>query len=89
LALSRQGNLTRALAYARRAARYSDFKNLDILLTLTDAYEELGRYAEAADAADNALNVALNSNAQSAPQILKRLERLRIRARSPARTEDR
>jgi len=89
LALSKQGNLTKALAYARRAARYSDFKNLDILLTLTDAYEELGRYAEAADAADKALNVALNSNAQAAPRILKRLERLRIRSQSPAGMEDR
>jgi tetratricopeptide (TPR) repeat protein len=85
LALSNQGQFSEALGPVRRAARLSKFLNPEILLALSEIYAELGRYAEASDAANKALEVELSQGSQLAPQIEKRIERLRMRAKSAGR----
>jgi tetratricopeptide (TPR) repeat protein len=56
--LREQGQATDALRFARRAARLTDFRNADVLVTLAEAYSAASRSAEAAVAARKALDAA-------------------------------
>jgi tetratricopeptide (TPR) repeat protein len=80
-ALRQTGQFDEALGYARRAASLSRFENADVLLTLAEVYADLGRFGEAVEAANKALDAAQKHSPQSAPQIRQRLDELRARAR--------
>ena len=79
--LRKSGQPQEALRYAQRAARLSRFENADLLLTLTDVYADLGRFAEAAAAAKQALDAAQAHAPQLAPQIQQWLDELQARTR--------
>jgi tetratricopeptide (TPR) repeat protein len=76
-ALREQGESAEALRYARRAARLTHDKNADVLLTLVEAYADMGRFDEASDTAARALAAAQTSDPKLVPQIRRRLEELR------------
>ena len=87
-ALRRQGQAAEAVRYARRAARLTDFRNADVLVSLADAYADAGRLDEARDAAARALAVAEGSAPETVLQIRRRLEELRGRpVHEPSRRE--
>ena len=56
-ALRHQAQPAEAL-FVRRAVRLTDSQNTGILLTLTEVYADLGRFAEAEDAAGRAMELA-------------------------------
>jgi hypothetical protein len=60
----------------------TQFKNADVLLTLTDVYADLQRFAEAADAASKALATVAVDSPDQAAAIRRRIESLSARARS-------
>jgi tetratricopeptide (TPR) repeat protein len=78
-ALRQQGQAAEAVRYARRAARLTDFRNADVLISLTDAYADVGRLDEARDAAAKALAVAEGGAPEVVLQIRRRLEELKGR----------
>jgi tetratricopeptide (TPR) repeat protein len=80
-ALRRQGRTDEALIFARRAARLTRMENVDILLSLADAYADASRWAEAADVASQAMEVARISNPNLLPLIERRYDELIARAR--------
>jgi len=77
--LRQQGDPTEALRFARRAARLTDSKNPDVLLTLAEIYTDAGRFAEAEETAAKGLAAAKNDSAPVTPQIRRRLEEIRSR----------
>ncbi len=82
-ALRQQGKTAEALRYARHAARLTDFRNPDILLTLADVYADAGRPADAEETAAKALDAAQASDPKLVPQIRERVEEIRARAKKP------
>jgi tetratricopeptide (TPR) repeat protein len=82
-ALRGQGQPSEALRYARRAARLTEFKNPDVLLTLADCYADVGRLAEADETATRALDAA-QGNPQVLSQIRWRVEEIRSRVTQAA-----
>jgi tetratricopeptide (TPR) repeat protein len=80
-ALRRQGRAEEALVFARRAARVTQMENVDVLLSLADAYADAGRWAEAADVASQARDAARVSNPNLVPLIDRRYEDLKARAK--------
>jgi tetratricopeptide (TPR) repeat protein len=78
-ALRQEGKFTEAVRFASRAARLTDYKNADVLLSLADAYADTGRTAEAIGAAEKALDVARKTNPSLMPQLSQRLEEWRPR----------
>jgi tetratricopeptide (TPR) repeat protein len=78
-ALRHQGQNEEAVRYARRAARLTEFQNVDVLLTLVDAYADANRLDAAADAANQALRVAEARAPALVPQIRQRIEEIRKR----------
>jgi tetratricopeptide (TPR) repeat protein len=79
--LRQQGQTAEAVRLARRAARLTEFKNPDVLLTLAEAYAAAGRDADAERTAAEALDAAQAGNPELAGQIRRRLEEIRARAR--------
>lgn len=77
----RGGQPGQALCAALRAARLTGSENYDVLLTLSDAYADLGRFPEASDAADQALRAAEAHAPVAAPRVRRRLDELKSRAR--------
>lgn len=74
----REGGLVQdALRYAVRAARLTEFRNADILVTLAETYDLAGRSAEAEGAAEKALDAAQNYDPRLVPQIRRRVDGLR------------
>jgi tetratricopeptide (TPR) repeat protein len=78
-ALRRQGQSAEAVRFARRAARLTQFQNVDVLLTLADAYTDANRLDEAADAANQALQAAQAQAPAQVPQVRLRIEEIRKR----------
>ncbi|MBI2803582.1 MAG: hypothetical protein HYX68_01195 [Planctomycetes bacterium] len=74
--LRRQGQAEKAVTYARKAARLTEWKSPEIMLTLADAYLAAQRPREAREALDTALNAALASNSPLAPSIRARLREM-------------
>ncbi|HEY2251770.1 MAG TPA: tetratricopeptide repeat protein, partial [Planctomycetaceae bacterium] len=81
-ALRKTGELEESLRLAQRAVRLTRFENADTLLTLSDLYADLGRFAEAVETAIKALDAAQIRAPQSMPQIRQKLEELRARVPS-------
>lgn len=75
-AFPQQGQSSDALLFALRAARLTQFKNLDILITLADSYEDADRPQEAGDTAAKALTAAKAGKATLAPAVRLRMELL-------------
>jgi tetratricopeptide (TPR) repeat protein len=80
-AFRKQGEAARALPYALRAARLTQFKNPDTLLTLADSYCDLGRLDDAAETVARALDAAQTGNPDQVPQLRMRLQELRDKAK--------
>jgi tetratricopeptide (TPR) repeat protein len=78
-ALRLAGNAAEAVRYARRAARLTEFKNADVLVSLADAYADAGRIPEAIQTVERALDLARTSSPHLAPRVQRRLEELRER----------
>jgi tetratricopeptide (TPR) repeat protein len=78
-ALRHQGRMDEAVRYARKAAQFTDFANVDILLTFADVCSDAGRYSEAEDAAAKALSAARDSSPELLPDIRRRMEEIRKR----------
>jgi tetratricopeptide (TPR) repeat protein len=78
-ALRQEGKAAEAVRYARRAARLTDYKNADVLVSLADAYSDAGRTPEAVQAAERALDVARTNGPNLVPQVQRRLEEWRSR----------
>jgi tetratricopeptide (TPR) repeat protein len=76
VALRRRGRLEEALGAARRAVRLTHSENADILLSLVDACADAGRRADAAQAAEKALEAAQARSPELVPQIRVRLREL-------------
>jgi predicted CXXCH cytochrome family protein len=79
-ALRQQGQPEEALRLARRAARLTDFKSPDVLLTLALALADTGNFAEAEKTAARALELAQTSAPDQAPDARRVLEDVRGRA---------
>jgi tetratricopeptide (TPR) repeat protein len=76
-ALRRQGRAAEAVRYALRAARLTEFKNPDVLITLAEAYSAAGRLAEAHETGARALGAAQANSPAMVPQIRRRMEEWR------------
>ena len=74
------GKTGEAVRYGRKAARLTESKNPDVLLTLADAYASAGRYADAREAADRALPLAEANSPDLADQLRGRLALWKSRA---------
>lgn len=74
--LRRQGQATEAIRFARRAARWGEPQNIDILLTLADAYAAASRTEEARTTLGQALTIAERTNLALVPAIHDRLRAL-------------
>jgi len=79
-ALRGQGKNDEALNMALKAAELSRYENLDILLSLSDAFADVSRFVEAQNTAVRALGIAQANNPQLVPQISARVEELRQKA---------
>jgi tetratricopeptide (TPR) repeat protein len=75
-ALRGQGKADESLRFAVRAARLTSFQNLDILVTLADAYADAGRLKEAGDTAAKAITLSEAGQARLAPEVRMRLDAL-------------
>jgi tetratricopeptide (TPR) repeat protein len=75
-ALRHQGQTADALRFARRALRWSDPNDAEVLVTLGEAYAAAGRPREARTTLEQALTAALRGNSALAPAIRARLEEL-------------
>jgi tetratricopeptide (TPR) repeat protein len=75
-ALLRQDRPADAVPHALRAARLTEFRNADVLLTLIDAFAAAGRPADARFAAQGALDSVPAANPELTVQIRRRLEDL-------------
>ncbi|MGI8982462.1 MAG: tetratricopeptide repeat protein [Pirellulaceae bacterium] len=78
--LRRQGQHAEAVKNALRAAELTRFENVDILLTLADAYADAGRLSDAQNTASRALAAAQGGNPQLAAQIMARIAEFEKRA---------
>jgi tetratricopeptide (TPR) repeat protein len=79
--LRQQGQLAKALPFALRAARLTRFQNPDILVTLAETYADAERFADAENTATQALDAAQASDPRMVPQIRRRLDAIRARAK--------
>ena len=77
--LRRVGKPNDALKYGLRAARLTRFEDSAVLLNLSDAYSEVGRWDDAIHTAEQALAVTPSQQPQLATQIRIRLDELRTR----------
>jgi tetratricopeptide (TPR) repeat protein len=78
-ALRQQGRPAEAVRPAWRAAKLTDFREPDVLVTLADAYADAGRAPEAAAAAARALEGADAGPARLTFDVRQRLEQLKAR----------
>jgi tetratricopeptide (TPR) repeat protein len=83
-ALRRQGRAEEGVRYARWAARLTDYRNADVLLTLAETYADAGRFGDADEAAAQALAAAQRGDPNQAALIRARREEFRARARQKA-----
>jgi tetratricopeptide (TPR) repeat protein len=79
-ALKQQGKAAEAVRYAWRAARLTDFRELDVLVTLAECYADAGRNPEAAAAAVRALELDAAGSGTLGLDTRRRLEVLRTSA---------
>ena len=78
-ALRQQGRAAEAVRYAWRAARLGDFRELQSLVELADAYSDAGRFPEAAAAANKVLELD-GTNETTVPfDVRQRMETIRTR----------
>jgi Flp pilus assembly protein TadD len=83
-ALRKVGKATEAVSAARKAAKLSDYKHPDVLLSLADAYADAGKYAEAAAAAEKGLAAARAAgDPAQVSHLRRRFEELRAKAAAP------
>ena len=80
-ALRNRGQPGEALMYAQRATDHTGSKNAGILLSLAEVYADLGRWAEAEETAELALEVAKAGDPKSAAHCRQRRDRLLAGAR--------
>jgi tetratricopeptide (TPR) repeat protein len=80
-ALRQQGQAAGAVRFARRAARLTQYRNPDVLLGLAETYADAGRFAEADDTAERALEAARAGDPKLVPQIRLRQDEMRARSR--------
>lgn len=81
-ALREQGQSAEAVKYGRRAARQTEFRVADVLVTLAEAYAAAGRVPEAAAAAARGLEADGESSGGSQLPFAarRRLQEIRLRA---------
>ena len=84
LLLADRGQPAEALPYARRAVRLTERRNLDMLLTLADAYAAAGRPGNALETLATAQDLAQTSNPQLLPQLRQKADQLRRSASAKA-----
>src|SRR5262249_28770581 len=84
-ALREQGQKDEALRAARRAAKLSQNQNADILMSLAEAYADTGRFSDARDTAERAADLAKTTNPQILPQLMRRIEEYRQRAKAASK----
>jgi tetratricopeptide (TPR) repeat protein len=75
-ALRQQGKAEEAIVFAKRAVHWSDSKNVEVLLTLADAYAAAKRLSEARKTLEKAQALAQMTNLPLATEIGKRLNQL-------------
>jgi tetratricopeptide (TPR) repeat protein len=76
--LRKQGKTADAVRYARRAAALTDYENVEVLMTLAEAYVSAGRRREAEDIADKILNAIVRVPPQQREAIRAKLAELRL-----------
>lgn len=86
--LLQQDQREEALRCAQRAAALTDFKNANILITLSEAYAATGSFGEAGETAAKALAAAEAANAKLTPPVRSRLEAFRDRGRKAPKQAD-
>jgi predicted CXXCH cytochrome family protein len=86
-ALRQKGDFEESLRFALRAAKLTQFENLDILITLADSYASADRPLEAGKAAAKALAASQAGKSRLAPENRLRLELLQDRARRAAKRQ--
>lgn len=86
--LRQEGRSEESLRFALRAARLTQFKNPDILITLADSYASANRPQEAGKAAAKAIAVSKAAKFKLTPEIRLRLELLQERGQREAESED-
>jgi tetratricopeptide (TPR) repeat protein len=82
VALRRQDQTAEGLRAARRAAKLSDNQNADILMSLADAFADASRFDDARATAVRAADVAKKASPELVPQLLRRAEEFRLRAKA-------
>lgn len=75
-ALRSMGRSDEAVRFAWRAARLTDFAEIDILVTLAETYAEVNRLPEAAAAATKAFDVERNGGSKLAFDVRIRLNKI-------------
>lgn len=84
-ALRRQGQAAEAVHFAERAARLTEFKNVDVLVTLADSYADAGRFSEAVATASRAIDAAAKGDPQVLSKLLVHREEIRARGKRIAK----
>jgi tetratricopeptide (TPR) repeat protein len=79
-ALRHEGRPAEAVRYAWRAARLTEFREPDVLVTLADAYADAGRFPEAAAAAAKAIESDRDGPGGLGFETRRRMEGTRARA---------
>jgi tetratricopeptide (TPR) repeat protein len=74
------GHMAEAVRHGRRAARLTEYRNADVLLTLTEAYFAADRYADAEATARKALDLAATSHPELARHLRGLIETIRERS---------
>ena len=75
-ALRHQGKAEEAVRYARRAKYFGDPNDVELLITLAEAYAAAGRLPDARKTFEQALSLAESTRAPHGHAILKRLREL-------------
>ncbi|MEI8380920.1 MAG: tetratricopeptide repeat protein [Planctomycetota bacterium] len=77
VALRQSGQRQESVKYARRAAQLTEYKDLEALIGLADAYADDGHWKEAIETTEKGLAIAQTANKQLAAQLRIRLVELR------------
>jgi tetratricopeptide (TPR) repeat protein len=79
-ALRAQRRAPEAVEFAEHAARLTGWRDIDVLMTLAETYGEAGRYSDALNSAQKALELATTNKPNMLEEIRRRLEAIQARA---------
>ena len=83
-ALRQMNQRQEAVTYALRAAQLTQFKDLESLVSLADAYADVGLWKEAIETTEKGLAISQTTDKQLAAQLRIRLVELRRQSKSTA-----